>query len=66
MKRQINTGRAVKKSGAKGKQKVMIFAAIEIYRDNSERARYDACKYLPHQNEREMQRRIRQQKAANG
>ena len=56
---RINTGRAVKKSGKGGAEKRMIYANIEVLRDNSERRRYDAAKYLPHQNEREKARRLR-------
>jgi tRNA(Ile2) C34 agmatinyltransferase TiaS len=56
---RINTGRAVRKSGSKGREKLMVAGEIEILRDNSERRAYDAVKYLPHQGEREIARRLR-------
>ena len=53
----INTGRAVRKSGARGGAKRMIYAELDRQVDNRNRVAYDACKYLPHQGDREKARR---------
>lgn len=53
----LNSGKAVKKSGARGKKKIVEFHEVPIYRDTREREAYDKCKYLPHQNDREKARR---------
>jgi hypothetical protein len=60
MKITINTGRAIKHSAKAGAKKIMLYRDLIIRRDMTERHRYSQGKYLPHQNEMEMSRRVRQ------
>jgi len=59
MKVQIHSGKVVPKSGRGGAKPVPLYNTVEIIRDNSERGRYNESKYLPHQSEREIERRKR-------